>query len=112
MEYKKEVEEVESILKKGTIKLDKEDLINLSQLKKYIRGEDDTEELEQAVELQGPIEQKQGKRSYHYMHKKYLEVTLANRGENLEKKKELLKQTEELMELAHQLTYHQLERYS
>ena len=60
----------------------------------------------------GPVEQKQGKRSYQYMNKKYLEISLATRGEDLEKKKGLVKETEELMGLAHQLTYHQLELYN
>ena len=40
------------------------------------------------------------------MQKKHSEILLAFRGEDVDKKKEVLKQTEELIELAHQLTYH------
>ena len=37
---------------------------------------------------------------------------MASRGEDVEKKKELVEQTEELIELAHQLTYHKLQQYN
>ena len=58
------------------------------------------------------MEQKQGKRSYQYMVKKLNEIQLAIRGEDVEKKKGLVEQNEELIGLAHQLTYHQLEAYN
>ena len=46
------------------------------------------------------------------MHKKCMEILLVWRGKDVEKKKELVEQTEELIGLAHQLTYHQLEEYN
>ena len=59
----------------------------------------------------GPVEQKQGKRSYQYMQKKLGEILLASKGEDVEKKG-IVKQTEDLIGLAHQLTYHKLEKYN
>ena len=58
------------------------------------------------------MEQKQGKRSHKYMLKKSGEILLAQRGEDVDKKKELVEQTEELMRLAHQTTFHQLNEYN
>ena len=40
------------------------------------------------------------------------EIELALGGKDVEKKKELVEQTEELIGLAHQLTYHQLQEYN
>ena len=46
------------------------------------------------------------------MKKKNAEIYLARNGKDVEKKKEALKQTEEVIELAHQLTYHKLQQYN
>ena len=91
------MEKVEIILEKGNFKLDKGQEIMLSQLRKRMRGEDDAEELRAAIELLGPVEQKQGKRSDQYMFKMYLDIELALRVNDVEKKKELVEQTEELI---------------
>ena len=83
---------MESILKKGNVQLDKIDEINLSKLKKLMRGEENvTEELQAFVELEGPVEQKEGKQSFRYMRKKCFEIYVAWKRKDMEKKKELLK---------------------
>ena len=46
------------------------------------------------------------------MHKMLCEILLALRGEGAEKKKGPVEQTEELIGLAHQLTFHQLQQYN
>ena len=66
--------EVDTILKGSKFKLEKLDQVILSQLKKKLRGEDDREWVQTFLELEGPVEQKEGKKSYRYMQKKYWEI--------------------------------------
>ena len=60
----REVELVDSILKKGTVKLDKYDENRLAKLKKLMAGEDTIEEDKQWLELRKHVAQQEGKHSH------------------------------------------------
>ena len=63
-ECRKEVELVDSILKKGAVKIKKIDEIRLAKLKKAMAGEDTIEEDRQWLELRKHVAQQEGKHSH------------------------------------------------
>ena len=65
----REVELVDSILKKGSVKIHKFDEIRLAKLKKRMVGEDTIEEDKQWLELRKHVAQQEGKHSHQYMNK-------------------------------------------
>ena len=104
------MESVDSILKKGSVKIDKFDEIRLAKLKKMMVGEDTIEEEKQWLELRKDVAQQEGKHSHQYMDKMYWEISVEERT-NGGKRKELVDQTEELIRLAHHAHYHQHDEY-
>ena len=122
----REVELVDSILKKGSIKIEKFAEIRgitfimvhnsyyieirLEALKKRMVGEDTIEEEKQWLELRRHVAQQEGKHSHQYMNKMWWEISVEERT-NGGKRKELVDQTEELIRLAHHAHYHQHDQY-
>ena len=102
----REVELVDSILAKGSVKLGEYDGIRLAKLKKKMEGEDTIEEDKQWLELRKNVAQQEGKQSHHYMNKMCWEISVEERTWG-GKQKELVEQSGELMQLAHQTHYHQ-----
>ena len=80
------MEEVEAILRKGQLRLTKDNEIRLSRLKKLLKGESDLEEVQAFVGLMGPVEQREGKKSYQYINKIRWKLYIAKKSKSIEKK--------------------------
>ena len=101
---------MDSILKRGSVKINEFDEIRLARLKKKMVGEDTIKEDKQWLELRKHVALQEGKHSHQYMHKMYWEISVEMRTMG-GKRKELVDQTEELIRLAHHAHYHQHDQY-